>query len=145
MKDSPIEVYQGIQIIRNKMIKSSQSLLDYLNTLFPGLKDMKVNISQPDNKTKEKLYAMWNDCSVSGKRIKNKNYSKNDIDQLKSAGLISLHNDEIELTHRGVNVIKNMVLNDESSSFDKKSNSIKLIKQASIWAKSGNWYNRIRY
>lgn len=104
------------------MRKNAQSIFDRLLELMPGL-----NIPGARGKdyvepsVAESLFSVWR----TGKTGSDKKTFKrptalahDDIQKMKSAGLIRSMGDNIELTTKGEKVIKIMILGDERSSFE---------------------------
>ena len=99
------------------------SLVDYLIDLLPQI-GKKFNIS-PDgvqNKDAKVLFDMWKDSknNANGKVInKPKNVPQDNINNLQSSGLIRVVGDKIQITAKGSEVLKTMILGDDRSAFDK--------------------------
>ena len=104
------------------MRKNSQSIFDRLLEIMPQLK-------LPNSKGKDhigsdvakSLFSIWRTGKTnSDKRTFKRPVSLayDDIQKMKSAGLIKFIGDNIEITSKGEKVIKIMILGDERSSFD---------------------------
>jgi hypothetical protein len=102
------------------MNKHTQSLYDYVVFLMPEM------IKQPgksliDPRVAKKLFTIWRDAD--GKISKN-TFSKpvtlsvSDVDAMEKAGLVKSIGNNIEITQKGSEVLKIMILGDDSSSFD---------------------------
>ncbi len=144
------------------MTKESQSLLDILVRLMPELRGLKKQKADP--KEAKLLYAIWSDEK---NKIANKTYRRpNDvkqaeIDRLKTAGLVDVSGENIEITKKGGVIINQMILGDDRSVFEdngepisyltalanlKPSRQRKYGKVASVNGtpiQGGNWYLRM--
>jgi hypothetical protein len=127
------------------MIKNSQSIFfnNYLETLHGTL--YKDN-NRVDPKAAKILFSLWKNGSSVDKRTYNRPsfMSQEDINVMKNSDLIITIGEKIEITKKGENVIKVMVLGDDRSIFDKTAesddidyntalNNTKNIKTSSGW------------
>jgi hypothetical protein len=110
---------------RDKTEKDSQLSLDFLIRILPMLIDkseLKKNIV--DNKAANNLFGIWKDEKLkltSHLYKKPSNVAVSDIKRMSEEGLIKLHDgDKLEITKKGHEIIRTMILGDESSSFDEK-------------------------
>lgn len=148
------------------MDKYAQSLLELLLQI-PGLQiqvipGLKPNIGLHSSDPRAKmLMAVWEDVEskVADKKFKRPpTLSTNDITELEKAGYIKLHGDNLVMTPKGSDLIKIMLLNDDSNAFDRKTSSQKAksaqketidmrhkIKRASVETPKlvgKNWYKK---
>ena len=146
------------------MDKYAQSLLELLLQI-PGLQiqimpGLKPNIGLHTNDPKAKmLMAVWDDA---GNKIADKKFrrpatmSNRDAIDLEGAGYIKQHGENLVMTQKGIDLIKIMLLNDDSHAFDKNTTSQKSgsmnfasrhgIKRASVvepcFKHTLNWYKK---
>ncbi len=115
------------------MEKSQQSIWDSLVDIIPLLNKSKVQKSLEDGNA---LYDIWNSFSKTSnmKFSKPANCDNNQIKKLEKSGLIADYGNEIKITEKGANLIKVMILNDKTSTLDKKSSNLSRI----------GWYKRIK-
>lgn len=105
------------------MKKYSQfSIWDNLMSIIPEFKNnITKNGDYIDPIAAQSLYNIWR---VGAKDSKNNIYNKpfnigqEEINRMKSAGLIKAYGDKIELTRKGEKTIKIMILGDDKSTFD---------------------------
>lgn len=103
------------------MRRFSQSIWDQLVKLMPSLQDNNVKKNQVDVESAKKLFSIWRDDR---NKITNNIYKRpitlslSDIDAIQKEGLVVAISDKIEITKKGYNVIKVMILGDERSSFE---------------------------
>lgn len=134
------------------MKKESQSLLDFINT-FPNVVNFR---SAPIcNKEAKTLFEIWKN----GKNIIPDSADPVTVASLATKGLIrtkagSLSNPVVDITDKGKQVIRNIILYSEKSSFEKSSkmefdyeNIYNIItngisKVASIQTKNNNWLGK---
>ena len=115
--------------------KESQSMLDFINIIPDNLlsRYRKPFIS---NKEATTLYNIWkSNKDEYGKFIIPKETSKVIVNKLNNIGLIrtSLRSDVAEITKKGQEIIKNIILHTEKSSFEKQADgeiNYELIHQA---------------
>ena len=155
-----------------KKQSQANSLLDFLMHFMPDMKDMKdikfLVYKQPtvDKKAVKTLMSIWKDESnVAGyRRVKRPDdITLADIELLEKEQLVrNTGKDELEITAKGVDVIKTVILGDERSSFEDdgkhldyevalantkpKRKMVKGAKRASVEDKNtgGNWYKTIK-
>lgn len=113
------------------MHKQSQSLLDFIN-FFP-LQSIQVERSPLNNKEAQSLYSLWKgDRDNYGNIIVPEDIDSMAVAALTSKGMVkgklggmSIGNKRIlEITKRGKEIIKNIILHNETSAFEKESNSL---------------------
>lgn len=136
------------------MIKNSQnSLVDYLVELMPGLNIMQSK-NVVDDRAAESLFNIWKDSSNKlsedvYKRPETTPISK--VNLMQQQGLVVVNGQKLEITKKGKDVIKTMILGDDNSIFDKKETgyieayqNTKLVTRASnIKNKvASNWWER---
>lgn len=133
------------------MNKISQSLLQLLLNI-PGLElhlmpGLKPNIGIKTNDPKAKmLMSMWEDVEnkIADKKFKKPaTFSSRDITELETAGYVKQHGDNLVITQKGSDLIKIMLLNDDSNSFEKQAEQ--RVKTASYLCSCNlpqNWYKR---
>jgi len=102
------------------MNKISQSFYNSLINLMPSLQNTIKNKDYIDSKISSDLFIIWQ----KGNKIRKNTFKRpitmsiNDIDKMKKAGLINYLGDNVELTSKGEDVIKVMILGDERSIFE---------------------------
>ena len=102
------------------MKKISQSLYDSLINLMPSLKNTIRNKEYIDSKVSSDLFTIWQ----TGNKIKSNIFKRpitmsiNDVNRMKKAELIRSIGDNIEITKKGEDVIKIMILGDDRSVFE---------------------------
>ena len=102
------------------MKKYNQSLYDSLINLMPSLQNSIRNKEYIDSKVSSDLFIIWQ----KGNKIRKNTFRRpttisiNDINKMKKAGLVRYIGDNVELTDKGEDVIKVMVLGDERSIFE---------------------------
>lgn len=109
--------------------KFDQNLVDFLVKRMPRLKQRLSKDNLVDSKAAEKLFNFWKEqqkSASSNQRVyaKPKNVQDFEIDKLSKEGLIRCIGDKIEITSKGSEVIKIMILGDDRSSFDDNSENI---------------------
>jgi len=152
-----------------KYSQSTRSLIDFLIHLVPDWNGGPIFITtRPVNKVDEKaaktLFAIWkDDKNVIDEKILARpvNIGIDDIDTMAKAGLIKSNGDTLEVTEKGAEVIKTMILGDDKSAFEdmgeildyrqavantkpKLAKSRAKSKLASKQQESGNWYKRFK-
>ena len=94
------------------------SILDYLLEKMPELAFMKGRV---DETAAKHLFSIWDGV---GRKIGNSTYKKPEhlssvsIENLQKQGLVRRIGDSIEITAKGNEIIKTMILGDERSSFE---------------------------
>jgi hypothetical protein len=109
--------------------KFGQSLVDFLLEKMPNLKQRISKDRLVDSQVASKLFDFWRSqqkSASSNQRIYTKPKNANDfeIDTLLKEGLVRCIGDKIEITSKGSEVIKIMILGDERSSFDDNGENI---------------------
>lgn len=121
------------------MIKCGQSILDTLMDIMPGLSDklpglrfrIKKSPNYVDPVAANSLYSLWRAGSGD---MQKKVYKKpltlghDELKKMKDAGLVRAIGENIEITDKGSNVIKIMILGDNKSAFDDDGIAIDYIK-----------------
>ena len=143
------------------MKKNAQSIFDTLLTLMPELKQNTVfGKNTIDPLAAKALFTVWK----TGKTVNDKTYKRPttlsiyDIEKMKKAGLIINVGENIEVTKKGADVIKVMILGDDRSIFEKtpvdiidystalsNTKNVKTAKQrkvASFWQKVEDNYEK---
>ncbi len=101
-------------------IKSQYSIFDSLINLMPSLENKFKTKDYISSKASSDLFLIWKN----GKKINNTTYKRpitisiEEVNNMKKAGLINSINDNIEITKKGQNVIKIMILGDDRSSLE---------------------------
>jgi len=140
------------------MHNEGQSLSDILLRIMPSLGPVFIETEPTvDSVAADSLFRIWKDES---NKIDKNTYrrpatlSRYEIDRMKQSDLIRLDGNHIKITDKGAEVIKVMVLGDNSSSFDKhskivdyqqalKMSNAKPTKSASLQKQaSSNWWSR---
>jgi len=102
------------------MKKNNQTIFDTLINIMPELKSKLQNKDFIDPKLSSDLFLIWK----TAQRVKKDTFRKpvtisiGIIKNLKRAGLINFYNNNIELTDKGKEIIKVMVLGDDRSIFE---------------------------
>ncbi|NJL70398.1 MAG: hypothetical protein HC888_01710 [Candidatus Competibacteraceae bacterium] len=137
------------------MLYKDSQLADYLLQLIPGLK---LFPSKPSINpiAAETLYDIWDDEKnhISDHILKKPTTVAADrVDLMKQEGLVKQNGNVLEVTDKGKNIIKTMILGNDSSIFDEKKISLAeaeaRIKQASVRRKNtktaqveSSWWSR---
>lgn len=133
------------------MKKHAQSLIDIM---FPQLQNMHKN--SVDAKAARKLFAIWKDeknALTQRQYRRPSTMSLEDIKDLEKHNLVKAIGDKIEITKKGADVIKVMILGNDISAFEPKieldynsalANTRTPVKSAKKIAQknSDNWWNR---
>jgi hypothetical protein len=103
--------------------KFDQGLVDFLLEKMPNLKQRFSKDKFVESNVASKLFDFWKSqqkSASSSQRIysKPKNAQDFEIDTLSKEGLVRCIGDKIEITSKGSEVIKIMILGDDRSSFD---------------------------
>ena len=113
------------------MRKQQQSyFLDFLLDNVPGLNIGQRRVNGTEDSAADILYGIWKNPK---NRISSKTYKKPDtlsekeLDSIKESGLVLQIGDKLQVTGKGSEIIKVMVLGNDKSSFSKESNSIDYI------------------
>lgn len=127
------------------MIKTAQqSLIDFIKDVMPSLKDITFVRSNPSSAYAKQLYALWNDETnkIAERQFRKPlNMSNEDLKTLTSAGLVVEHGGNIKITQKGSEIIKQMILQDQSSAFD---NGLSKTASVNKYASFGSWYKRLK-
>jgi hypothetical protein len=148
---------------------AQQSLMDLIFKMMPDLQDGKhgpmvflIQKKSPINKKAVKtLMSLWDKDNLSSRRFKRPDdISKNELDLLISEKLIKENGSELEITDKGIEVIKTSILGDERSVFDDDGKLLdfdialsntkptrRITKRAKIASRNdidGNWYFRLK-
>lgn len=151
-----------------KETQSQKSLLDFLMYIMPDMKDVKFMIFQKptvDKQSVKKLMSLWKeeDKSDGFRRFKRpEDMTLSDIELLEKEQLVrAVGSGEVEITSKGVDIIKTMILGDERSVYENNGKHLdyevalantkpkrKMIKGAKRASKeidnSSNWYRKIK-
>lgn len=117
-------------------MKKSQTLLDYLSG--PEFKELKQYLSSSlsDQRFASKLITLWETDTDSINELKNVHgFTLDELNTLEKSGLISQNLNKVVITHKGKNLIKKVILDNDVSAFEKAN-----VKTAST--KSNNWFNK---
>jgi predicted transcriptional regulator len=146
-----------------KEFQSHTSLIDFLQQIMPDFKGHFLMMRRPksNNKAANALFSVWKDENnkVKEKVIKRPiTCSMDDVNLMEREGLVKQKDGEkLEITQKGAEVIKTMILGDDRSIYEEKDKgmidfetayantkpkSTKTAKTASI--ESGNWYRRLK-
>jgi len=129
--------------------KSAQtSLFDFLLDSIPELQFIRNKKNGPSS-VERSLYSLWSDAE---NQINSRKFQKpigmDDavVMQLESSGLVEVHNKNIKVTNKGANAIQKIILNEETSIFEKSASQNGIVKVASIQnnISRDTWYQRIR-
>ena len=104
----------------------------------PGLQLAKENITSKNDSTNKKLYDIWSLAKHAKNRkiAKPTNVDVNEMKKMISAGLIKEDGLYLEITEKGAQSLKVMILDD---------NTFSLAKKASTNHRSMGWYDKIKY
>ncbi len=137
--------------------KKSQSILDQFINYFPQYRDyISPNKNYIDSSVANSLFQIWR---TSENKINDKLYKKpatlahDQLEKMKKNELIKVIGDKIEITEKGAEVIKIMILGDDRSSFEDKngvavdytqalSNTKNVNKVAKKLKVADNWWDR---
>ena len=103
------------------MYKQAQSVFDYLVVILPDVQKKMVIKDQINPKAAKTLFSIWKDeeNSIDDKGFKRPDgLSGSDIEEMEKAGLVTSTGDRCEITEKGANVIRIMVLGDSRSVFE---------------------------
>lgn len=107
--------------------KESQSIADYLIRLMPGIELRLKGQPLVDPLAARTLFAIWkNEDNRLGKNLYRRptTVSASLVDTMSKAGLTKQVGDKLEITEKGADVIKVMVLGDNSSIYDRSDDRI---------------------
>ncbi len=101
-------------------IHGQSSIWDNLMRIMPELKDqIQKSPDYIDPTVARSLYNVWRTGSKEGKSFKKPvTLSHDELLRMKDAGLVRSIGDNLEITDRGSNIIKVMILGDERSVFE---------------------------
>jgi predicted methyltransferase len=106
----------------------SQSVTDFLVDMFPQFSGkVKRGKTFVDAKAANCLYSIWNNekNQLSAKTLKvTSNVKEADLNLMQQEGLIKKIGSNIEITEKGKEIIKIMILGDEKSIFDRSNGQI---------------------
>lgn len=138
----------------------AQSLFDFLIDIMPELGDGNISllIKQRNNNrdpNSQKLYSLWTDTEskISERKFRRPpNMTEADIKNLEDIGFLQVQGKELKVTAKGVEIIREMILDDDHSFFDKKSSSETMTKTASrdvntlknSYTVLNNWYKNVK-
>ena len=139
------------------MIKTGQSLIDTLINIMPSLKNI-ITIEDDkdyvDPHAAESLFLIWkNGSKKSGDRTFKRptTISLHEVENMKSEGLVKSIGEKIEITDKGEEVIKIMILGDDRSSFENTEliinynqalGKVKNVKTAKKTKVASGWWDR---
>jgi hypothetical protein len=136
------------------MNKRGQSVLDTFLELLPNINIKKVNKDFINPNVAKSLYDIWRTGNSNNKKTYKKPHtsSLSDLQSMQKKGLIKIVGSNIEITEKGSNIIKIMILGDDRSSFDENDviidynealSNTKNIKVANSGQKvASNWWSR---
>lgn len=156
--------------MQEKYMQSTRSLIDFLIQLMPNWDGGPIFITtkpsgpKVDEKAAKTLFAIWKDDKnvVDDKVLARPvNIGMDEIDSMAKAGLINCHGDTLEVTEKGAEIIKTMILGDEKSAFEdvgevlsyhkavantkpRMAKNKRKSKTASVNPSGGNWYKRFK-
>lgn len=147
-----------------KEFQSQKSLLDYLMQIMPDIQVLELrrfNIPRRESLAANKLFALWLDekNKITTSELKRPStVSLEDVKSMEREGLVKMQGDRIEITSRGAEVIKTMILGDDKSAFEddgkvldyttayancRKRGRIKTGRKAASTG-ANNWYQRMK-
>lgn len=97
------------------------SIVDFLIDLMPEFKKLKNEFV--DHSVADKLFSIWNNPK---NKIGNRVYkapsslSSKDIEEMQKAGLVSKIGDDIQITTKGSNIIKTIILGNDKSALERE-------------------------
>lgn len=148
-----------------KEFQSQKSLLDYLMQIMPDVQVLELrrfNIPRRESAAANKLFAMWLDekNKITTSSLKRPaTVPIEDVRAMEREGLVKMEGDKLEITSRGAEVIKTMILGDDKSAFDddgkiidygvayancRKRGRIKTGRKAAAAETKHNWYQRMK-
>jgi len=135
------------------MKKYSQSIFDSLMKIMPELKEnVRFGGDSVDPFAANALFQIWRTGSSSNQKTYKRptTFSHDDLCNMQKEGLVKVIGDSFEVTEKGANVIKVMILGDDRSVFEEDGSSVnyhtaldntKNIKTAKT-QKVASWWNR---
>jgi hypothetical protein len=145
-----------------KEFQSNKSLIDFLQQIMPDFKGHLMLMRRPNhnNKAAKALFSLWKDESnkLNNKTVKRPvTTSSEDVSLMEREGLVKQRGEKLEITDRGAEVIKTMILGDERSIWEEKEvidyetafantkpKRTKTAKTSSHNDDGGNWYKRMK-
>jgi hypothetical protein len=103
------------------MKKYSQSIFDSLIRIMPELKDnIRIGGDSIDPIAADALFKAWRTGSSSNQKTYKRpsTFSHDDLQRMQKEGLVNVIGDRFEVTEKGANVIKIMILGDDRSIFE---------------------------
>lgn len=103
------------------MKKYSQSIFDSLMRIMPELNEnVRFGGDSVDSIAANALFQVWRTGSSSNQKTYKRphTFSHDDMQRMQKADLVKVVGDTFEVTEKGANVIKVMILGDDSSIFD---------------------------
>lgn len=103
------------------MEKYSQSIFDSLMRIMPELKDNMINGDESiDPIAAQALFQVWRTGSSSNQKTYKRptTFSHDDLQRMQKENLVRVIGDKFEVTEKGANVIKVMILGDDRSVFE---------------------------
>lgn len=105
------------------MLKKSQNIVDQLFQILPQLQQYYKQIKKEyvDPNVAKKLFSVWKESTNklgSNTYVRPKTVSMADVDAMQKAGLVKAIGDKIEITKKGGDIIKVMVLGDDRSVYE---------------------------
>lgn len=104
------------------MKKYSQSIFDSLMRVMPELQsNVRFGDDSVDPLAADALFQVWRTGSSSNQKVYQRphTFSHDDLQRMQKAELVKIIGDKVEVTEKGANVIKVMILGDDRSIFDK--------------------------
>jgi len=103
------------------MKKYSQSIFDSLIRIMPELQEnVRFGGDLVDPLAANALFQVWRTGSTSNQKTYQRptTFSHDDLERMRKAELVKVIGDKVEVTEKGANVIKIMILGDDRSIFD---------------------------
>jgi hypothetical protein len=103
------------------MKKNSQSIFDSLMRIMPELNEnVRFGGDSVDPLAANSLFQVWRTGSSSNQKVYNRPHtlSHDDLRRMQKADLVKVIGDKFEVTEKGANVIKVMILGDDRSIFE---------------------------
>lgn len=103
------------------MKKHSQSIFDSLMRIMPELnQNVRFGDDSVDPLAADALFQVWRTGSSSNQQVYKKPHtsSLDDMQRMQKADLVKIIGDNVEVTEKGANVIKVMILGDDRSIFE---------------------------
>lgn len=109
------------------MKKNAQSIFDSLIRIMPELQEQKrFGNDSVDPIAANALFQIWRTSRTCDQKTykRPKTFSHDDLQRMQKAGLVNIVGDNCEITDKGVNVIKVMILGDDRSIFEENNTTI---------------------